>query len=178
RQPAGSPLRAVVTTTIAASIEDTTRSKWSSITGAPPLALDVRTRRATGGSRTTGRRTARGSPPAGRGTRPRTSATRAAMDHLEPSYVLPLRAGPPRADLAPYLARLASLVDVVVADGSPPPVVAAHRAAWPAGVRHVALPAERRTPMGKVGGVLVGLELARHDKVVIADDDVAWTCEQ
>lgn len=100
------------------------------------------------------------------------------MDHLELSYVLPLRAETPRADLAPYLARLASLVDVVVADGSPPPVVAAHRAAWPAGVRHVALPAERRTPMGKVGGVLVGLELARHDKVVIADDDVAWTCEQ
>src|SRR5690606_42102362 len=58
-------------------------------------------------SRTTGRRTARGSSPAGRGTRPRTSATGAAMDHLDLSYVLPLLSDAPRADLVPYLAWLA-----------------------------------------------------------------------
>lgn len=32
--------------------------------------------------------------------------------------------------------------------------------------------------MGKVGGVLHGLELAANDKVVIADDDVHWTGPQ
>src|SRR5690606_27592979 len=85
------------------------------------------------------------------------------------SYVLPLLSDAPRADLVPYLAWLAPLVDVVVVDGSEPPVVAAHRAAWPAGVRHVALPAERRTPMGKVGGVLVGLELARDATTGLVD---------
>jgi hypothetical protein len=100
------------------------------------------------------------------------------MDHLSLSYVMPLCSSTPRTDLAPYLRALADLVDVVVVDGSEPEIVATHRSAWPDRVRHVDLPADRRTPMGKVGGVLHGLELAVHDKVVIADDDVTWTGPQ
>ncbi|MFN8028648.1 MAG: glycosyltransferase [Acidimicrobiia bacterium] len=89
------------------------------------------------------------------------------------SYVLPLRAGAPRPELVPYLEWLVDHVDdVLVVDGSVPPVFAAHAAMFPAGLRHLAVDEPRVTPMGKVGGVLTGVAHARHDAVVIADDDV------
>ena len=97
-----------------------------------------------------------------------------AVPLLQASYVLPLRASAPQdADLTPYLRRLGRLVDdVVVVDGSPPDVFARHAAAWTGLGRH--LPPEAETPMGKVGGVLTGLRHARHERVVIADDDVRY----
>jgi glycosyltransferase involved in cell wall biosynthesis len=93
---------------------------------------------------------------------------------MEPvSYVLPIVTAEPDPELTAYLRGLAPAVDLVVVDGSPADVFARNHEAWGALGRHVR-PA-RRTPNGKVGGVLTGLALARHDIVVVADDDVRWT---
>ena len=94
------------------------------------------------------------------------------------SYVLPIRAGAPRRDLAPYLRWLAQRVEVIVVDGSDAEVFAAHREAFGPTVRHVPVDPDRVTPMGKVGGVMTGVALASHDHVVIADDDVVYTAEE
>lgn len=93
---------------------------------------------------------------------------------LAASYVLPLKSAVSlEAELGPYLRRLASLIDdVVVVDGSAPPVFERHAAAWGDAVRH--MPPEIETAMGKVSGVLTGLRHARHERVVIADDDIRY----
>jgi hypothetical protein len=91
------------------------------------------------------------------------------------TYVLPLRADVPRTDLRGYLDWLATIVDVVVVDGSDDTVFAAHRHAWPATVTHLPVdPDLRSCAMGKVAGVLTGVRHAAHDSVVIADDDVFY----
>ena len=93
---------------------------------------------------------------------------------LPVSYVLPIRTTEPDPDLDGYLSRLCREVqDLVVVDSSAAPVFDEHERRWPAEVRHLRPVAE--TPMGKVGNVLTGLGAARHDLVVIADDDVRWT---
>ncbi|HEV7824542.1 MAG TPA: glycosyltransferase family 2 protein [Mycobacteriales bacterium] len=91
------------------------------------------------------------------------------------SYVLPIRTttAAPDPDLTAYLRDLARDVDLVVVDGSADDVFACHHAAWAPLGRHV--PPDERTLNGKVGGVATGLRLARHEKVVVADDDVRWT---
>jgi hypothetical protein len=90
------------------------------------------------------------------------------------SYVLPLRDARPRPDLTGYLRWLSEHAQVVVVDGSEPAVFATNDREWAGLVRHVPVDPERRTAMGKVGGVLTGLEHAEHDRVVIADDDVRY----
>ena len=94
---------------------------------------------------------------------------------VDAEYVLPLRwADDDGIDaLTEYLRRLRDLVDVTVVDGSPPPQFAAHAAKWAALVRHVP-PDSRPTANGKVAGVLTGVRLARHEAIVIADDDVRY----
>jgi Glycosyl transferase family 21 len=97
------------------------------------------------------------------------------------SYVLPLRwdrvdpAG--IAELAEYLRVLRELVDIIVIDGSPPEVFAAHHAAWPPLALHRPPDPAFRFANGKVNGVLTGVPAARHEHVVIADDDVRHTAE-
>jgi hypothetical protein len=92
------------------------------------------------------------------------------------SYVLPIRSARSQAEgeLTPYLRRLARHAELIVVDGSESDVFAAHAAAWGDVVRHVAPAPDLATPMGKVGGVLTGLRLASHERVVIADDDVRY----
>jgi hypothetical protein len=92
---------------------------------------------------------------------------------LRASYLVPVSAPAPDLALVAYLDDVAAWVDdVIVVDGSPPAVFAEHAGRLSPSVRHVAPTV--RTAMGKVGGVLTGAELARHDVVVIADDDVEW----
>jgi Glycosyl transferase family 21 len=97
------------------------------------------------------------------------------------SYVLPLRwervdpAG--IAELTEYLRMLRELVDIIVVDGSPPEVFAAHHAAWAPLARHRPPDPAFRFANGKVNGVLTGVPAARHEHVVIADDDVRHTAE-
>ena len=98
-----------------------------------------------------------------------------------PSYVLPLRwdridpAG--IAELTEYLRMLREMVDIIVVDGSPPEVFAAHHAAWAPLARHRPPDPAFRFANGKVNGVLTGVPAARHEHVVIADDDVRHTAE-
>ena len=93
------------------------------------------------------------------------------------SYVLPLKSRPgdgDPAELTDYLSWLAHRAEVLVVDGSEDAAFAAHRDAW-AGVdlRH-ARPDRTQVANGKVAGVLTGVRLAEHDRVVIADDDVRY----
>ncbi|HEX6808003.1 MAG TPA: hypothetical protein VF118_08460 [Gemmatimonadaceae bacterium] len=97
------------------------------------------------------------------------------------SYILPLKSAVPRAsgEMAAYLAWLTARAEVIVVDGSPARVFAAHAARWGESVRsgliHIA--PDHETPMGKVGGVLTGLRIASHERVIIADDDVRYDAE-
>jgi hypothetical protein len=95
---------------------------------------------------------------------------------LDITYILPLRRDGlrPCAELTAYLLPLSRHVQVVVVDGSPPGVFAAHAQAWTDPILHIPVDPDLRTPNGKVGGVLTGLRHARYERVVIADDDVRY----
>lgn len=76
-------------------------------------------------------------------------------------------------ELTDYLGRLAQWVDVTVVDGSSADVYARHAAPWRGVVRHRPVrPWPGRN--GKVAGVVTGVRAARHEHVVIADDDVRY----
>jgi len=65
-------------------------------------------------------------------------------------------------------------LDVVVVDGSPAAIAARHRAMWPDALVHVRPDPDLRCANGKVAGVLTGLRRARHERVLLADDDVRY----
>jgi hypothetical protein len=93
------------------------------------------------------------------------------------SYVLPLRwAEPgPIEELSGYLRSIAGAVDeILVVDGSPAPVFAAHAAALRGIARHLAPHPDLRFQMGKVDGVLTGVRECSGELVVLADDDVRY----
>lgn len=97
---------------------------------------------------------------------------------LDAAYVLPLRwrrLGPV-AELAAYLRRLGALVpELLVVDGSPPPLFERHREALAGtGARHLAPHPDLRFRMGKVNGVLTGVRECSRERVVVADDDVRY----
>lgn len=93
---------------------------------------------------------------------------------LELSYVLPIASAAPQCGaLTGYLLRVSRIVDeVIVVDGSPEEVFACHAREWGPHVRHVR--PDLATPNGKVAGVITGVLAARHERVVIADDDVRY----
>lgn len=93
---------------------------------------------------------------------------------LPVTYVLPIAARSSQARaLSGYLRRLARLVEeVIVVDGSPDATFDAHARSWSGHVRH--LRPEIVTTNGKVGGVMTGVRAARHDCVIVADDDVRY----
>jgi hypothetical protein len=93
------------------------------------------------------------------------------------SYVLPLRMADeePRAELTRYLDRLAEWCDdIIVVDGSAAEVFERNHRAWGRVVRHVRPDPAHASLMGKVPGVLTGVDLAAHERIVIADDDVRY----
>ncbi|MFJ6002518.1 glycosyltransferase [Arthrobacter sp. NPDC092385] len=93
-------------------------------------------------------------------------------------YILPLKWTDkgPVTELASYLRELVRWMDVTVVDGSADPFFERHADAFPAGVRHLRPDpgAVRQGGNGKVQGVLTGLSAARHERVIIADDDVRY----
>jgi hypothetical protein len=95
------------------------------------------------------------------------------------TYILPIKSPAPDTteDLAAYLRWVAARAETIVVDGSPPAVFATHAAAWGHAVRHVRPAPGLATPMGKVGGVLTGVRLASHERLIIADDDVRYDAE-
>jgi FPC/CPF motif-containing protein YcgG len=92
------------------------------------------------------------------------------------TYVLPIRTDVSAAaeELTEYLRWLSGRAEVIVVDGSPEAVFAQHEAAWGGFTLHIPPDPDLRTPMGKVGGVLTGARYARHERLILADDDVRW----
>jgi hypothetical protein len=93
------------------------------------------------------------------------------------SYVLPLRWTEPGPveELSVYLGSLAGAVDeILVVDGSPPPVFAEHAAALRGVARHLPPDPELDFQMRKVNGVLTGVRESCGELVVLADDDVRY----
>lgn len=92
------------------------------------------------------------------------------------SYVLPFRSDTmPPPEFIHYVNGLVAVAEVLVIDGSPPPVFRAIDAACAAPVRHLAPDDDlARLRNGKVRGVLTGLRRATHEAIVIADDDVRY----
>jgi hypothetical protein len=90
-------------------------------------------------------------------------------------YVLPLRWHDDSglAELTEYLGRLRQWADVTVVDGSPAEIFARHAESWRQLVRHLPVAAWPGRN-GKVAGVVTGVRQARHEVVVIADDDVRY----
>ena len=83
---------------------------------------------------------------------------------------------PAPAEFTAYLDELSGWVDeVIVVDGSEPAVRGTTLSLAETGSRSSNPP--RCTLMGKVGGVVTGVAAARHEKVVIADDDVRYDRE-
>jgi len=101
-----------------------------------------------------------------------------APQRLDAEYVLPLKWSDESgvAELADYLRRVAEWIDVTVVDGSDPDRFATHAAAWGNVVRHIPV-AVHAGANGKVRGVLTGIAAARHERVVLADDDVRYDAE-
>jgi hypothetical protein len=97
----------------------------------------------------------------------------------EAAYVLPLRwseAGP-IGELVAYLRALGEsglVTEVLVIDGSPPPLFEAHAEALRAVATHLAPHDDLTFPMGKVNGVITGVRVCSCERVVIADDDVRY----
>jgi hypothetical protein len=91
-------------------------------------------------------------------------------------YILPLRWSSDEglSELVRYLRWVSTRVSVTVVDGSHQALFEAHRRAFPRRVRHVAPDPAISGLNGKVVGVLTGFGLARHDRVIIADDDVRY----
>lgn len=96
---------------------------------------------------------------------------------MEATYILPIRRVQLDGDLdelTDYLHWLAGQVEVIVVDGSPDDIFAAHHALWPSPVIHIPPAADIQVTNGKVRGVLSGLRRARCERVVIADEDVRY----
>ena len=103
---------------------------------------------------------------------------RGLAERLALSYILPVRhdRAEPLGELADYLRLLTDAVDdVVMVDGSPPPVFAVHGEVC-RGLRLTHLRPDARFSFanGKADGVHTGLGIARQEAVVIADEDVRW----
>jgi len=77
-------------------------------------------------------------------------------------------------ELTSYLRWLSQSAEVLVIDGSPPDVFAAHAAHWNSFTVHLPPDPDISVLNGKVRGVLTGLRHATHEKLVIADDDVRY----
>jgi hypothetical protein len=112
----------------------------------------------------------------GRSSEPKPSTT--ATGRLAATYILPIRREAPMPDaeqreLTDYLRVLATHLEVIVVDGSPDPLFDRHHEAWHNLTRHIR--PQLMTLNGKVGNVVTGIREARHDRLVIADDDVRYS---
>ena len=107
---------------------------------------------------------------------PASAPARAEPATLDLEYVLPVRWTDDTEldDLTRYLRWLTRRVDVTVIDGSPDGLFTRHAAHWRPHVRHLAPDSDLCYANGKVNGVTTGLRLARHERVIVADDDVRY----
>lgn len=96
-------------------------------------------------------------------------------DREAAEYIIPLRwrADDELAEMTSYLRQLAAWIDVTVVDGSDEERFSAHADAWRGIVRHLPVTGSG-AGNGKVHGVLAGVAAARHERVILADDDVRY----
>jgi hypothetical protein len=94
---------------------------------------------------------------------------------FDATYILPIKLNeaPQDGDLRDYLAWLAQRLEVIVVDGSLPAVFVENDVQW-RGVQHIQPAPKHECENGKVWGVLTGLELAMHERIIIGDDDVRY----
>ena len=95
---------------------------------------------------------------------------------LQASYILPIATdnGEELPELTAYLCELANMLDVIVVDGSPEQVFRNHHSEWARICSHVSVDRDLVTGNGKVGGILTGIRLAQHERIIVADDDVRY----
>lgn len=69
--------------------------------------------------------------------------------------------------------------DVLVVDGSPPDVFAAHGKVWSEGAscRHAPVDSRYKYLNGKVNGIHTGVALSSHERIILADDDIRYTSD-
>jgi hypothetical protein len=67
--------------------------------------------------------------------------------------------------------------DVLVVDGSPPDVFAAHGEAWRGACSHAPVDPQYKYLNGKVNGIHTGVALSAHERIILADDDIRYTPE-
>jgi hypothetical protein len=65
--------------------------------------------------------------------------------------------------------------EVLVVDGSPREVFAAHGEVWSGACRHASVDPQYRYLNGKVNGIHTGVALAAHERIILADDDICYT---
>lgn len=95
---------------------------------------------------------------------------------IDAEYVLPIRRTESAVDpdLRTYLRRLSDWIDVTVVDGSAAgPYAALGAALSGTGIRQLAPAVTGRN--GKARGAMTGILTARHERIVIADDDIRYT---
>jgi glycosyl transferase family 21 len=95
------------------------------------------------------------------------------------TYLLPIRraafSASEAAELADYFRMVtAAGCEVLVVDGSPAPVFAQNAAVWNEICRHEAVNRRFGYRNDKVNGIHTGVELARCEKIVLADDDIRY----
>ncbi|MEA3215014.1 MAG: hypothetical protein QOJ19_1170 [Acidimicrobiia bacterium] len=92
------------------------------------------------------------------------------------SYVVPLRRWSLGSidELATYLRALTDIAEVIVVDGSDAPIFEHHGRTLTAPIRHLPVGPQFHGRSGKVNGVLTGVSVASHERVVLADDDVRY----
>lgn len=67
--------------------------------------------------------------------------------------------------------------EVLVVDGSPRDVFAAHAEAWGGACVHAPVDPQYKYLNGKVNGIHTGVSLAAHERIILADDDIRYTPE-
>jgi hypothetical protein len=65
--------------------------------------------------------------------------------------------------------------EVLVVDGSPPEVFAAHAQIWSGVCHHETVDPQYKYLNGKVNGIHTGVDLAAHNRIILADDDIRYT---
>jgi hypothetical protein len=96
------------------------------------------------------------------------------------TYLLPIRristSRQEIENLSEYFRELAQTgCEVLVVDGSPAEIFDEHHRAWREVCRHVMVDPKYTYLNGKVNGVHTGVELARSEYIVLADDDIRYT---
>ena len=79
-------------------------------------------------------------------------------------------------DFRQYFDSLAAAgCEVLVVDGSPAEVFESYDRIWRESCRHETVDPQYKYVNGKVNGIHTGIELANHDAVILADDDIRYT---